>query len=93
MAGVMMASPEKSEAPRMPSTKTGAAALGKAFCASAMSARVPPSPLLSARIRNSTYLRVTVRNRAQSSRETMPITSCSMMPPAVWVWARDSRNA
>ena len=45
--------------------------------ASAIRDSVPPSPLLSARIKNSTYFAVTVKNRAQTSSETVPITVVS----------------
>ena len=58
----------------------GAARRPKADCASAISESVPPSPLLSARIRNSTYLAVTMKNKAQSSSETVPVTLCSLIP-------------
>ena len=50
-------------------------------CASAISASVPPSPLLSARIRKTTYLIVTMRISAQVISETTPRTASSASPP------------
>ncbi len=44
-------------------------------CANAISARMPPSPRLSARITRSTYLIVTIRISDQKIRERQPITS------------------
>ena len=88
----MIASPENSEAPRMPKIEMKAAQRPNALRASAVKASVPPSPLLSARIRNRTYLTVTVSNNAQSRSETMPMTSPSVAP-AEFRWASDSRNA
>jgi hypothetical protein len=46
-----------------------------------MSASVPPSPLLSARIRKTTYLMVTMRISAQVISETTPRTAISPPPP------------
>ena len=43
--------------------------------ASAISASVPPSPLLSARIRKTTYLIVTIRTSAQITSDTTPSTA------------------
>ncbi len=75
MAGVMMASPENSAAPTTPSRNTAPPRRPSACCASAISDSVPPSPLLSARIRKRTYFAVTVISSAQISSEMMPITS------------------
>ena len=65
IAGVMMASPENNAAPATPSRNTIFARRPtrrpSADCASAISDRMPPSPRLSARIRNTTYLAVTVK--------------------------------
>ena len=44
---------------------------------------MPPSPLLSARIRNTTYLSVTMRMSAQMSSEATPSTAARRSPPAV----------
>ncbi len=62
MAGVITPSPKNSPAPTMP-TIPSAARVESDFatrCASAISAIIPPSPLLSARITKVTYFRVTV---------------------------------
>src|ERR1700742_2961449 len=45
--------------------------------ARAIRARVPPSPLLSARIRKVMYLMVTIRVRVQITSETTPSTASS----------------
>ena len=86
MAGVMMASPENSAAPATPSRKISLERRPSAFCASAISDSVPPSPLLSARIRKNTYLSVTTMNNAQISSETMPTTSDSTTP-SFFMWS------
>ena len=59
IAGVMMASPENRAAPATPSRKAIALRWPSARWASAFSDRMPPSPLLSACMRNRTYLAVT----------------------------------
>ena len=46
--------------------------------ASAISASVPPSPLLSARSRISTYLAVTTKSSAQMISDRMPSTTGSL---------------
>ena len=51
-----------------------------ARCASAISATVPPSPLLSSRISTKTYFTVTMRTSAQKISEMMPITSARVGP-------------
>ncbi len=62
--------------------------------ASAISASVPPSPLLSARSRISTYLAVTTKSSAQMISDKMPSTTGSLAgalgPTAA---STDSRNA
>ena len=75
MAGVIIASPENSAEPATPSRKTAVVRLPNAVCASAFSDRMPPSPLLSACIRNSTYFAVTTISSAQMISDTMPTTS------------------
>ena len=92
MAGVMIASPENRAAPATPRKNTRAEEPFKTCCARAIRDSVPPSPLLSARIRNRMYLAVTVKNSAHSSRETVPITASSVRPAAL-EWASDSRSA
>ncbi len=51
--------------------------------ASAISDRMPPSPLLSARIRNSTYLAVTTISSAQMISETTPMICATPGPPSL----------
>ncbi len=80
IAGVITASPANSAAPVTPSRKMIFEPRPSDLRASAISDSVPPSPLLSARIRKNTYLRVTTMNKAQISSETMPITSDSTTP-------------
>ena len=67
MAGVIAPSPNSRQAPPMPiramtDRMRGLTALR---WARAISARMPPSPLLSARMTSSTYLTVTIRNSDQ----------------------------
>jgi hypothetical protein len=62
-------------------------ALGQVALGQAMSARVPPSPLLSARIRKTTYLMVTMSTSAQITRETTPSTASSLAPPEREWWS------
>ena len=62
----------------------------RARWASAMSASVPPSPLLSARMKKMTYLMVTNRVSVHSTSDTMPSTAVSS---GRWVWDRVSRIA
>ncbi len=64
-----------------------------AFRASAISERMPPSPLLSMRSRIATYLTVTIRNSAQRTSETVPITSSGVRMPSLRAGARASRKA
>ena len=59
-AGVIITSPRKSAAPIRPSSISSAAWPFAVFISSASSDNVPPSPSLSARSRNSTYLTVTM---------------------------------
>ena len=92
IAGVMIASPENSAAPATPRKNTRVERRPSAFCASAISESVPPSPLLFARNRNSTYLAVTVKNSAHRISETVPTTASPPKPRSL-VWASDSRNA
>jgi hypothetical protein len=61
--------------------------------ASAIKASVPPSPLLSARSRNRTYLAVTTISSAQMMSDRMPRMTGSvaaLLPPAA---STDSRSA
>ena len=62
--------------------------------ASAISASVPPSPLLSARSRISTYLAVTTKSSAQMISDRMPNTTVSFAGwPAPTAACTDSRTA
>ena len=79
-------------APQTPRKKTSVERLPMARWARAIRARVPPSPLLSARIRKKTYLTVTTRIRAQNTSETVPSTASSAVPP-LREWASASRMA
>ncbi len=78
IAGVIMLSPKKSEAPKMPSA-TNAIFVRRPpgmppRLISVISAMIPPSPSLSARITSSTYLRVTMIVTAQKISEMIPKT-------------------
>ena len=92
MAGVMIASPENSAEPATPRKKINSVRLPSALCASAISDRMPPSPLLSACIRNRTYLAVTVTISAQMISETTPMTSPGRRPPSL-TWDRQACSA
>ena len=90
IAGVMIASPENRADPATPSRNGIVARWPSARWASAFSERMPPSPLLSACIRNTTYFAVTTISKAQMISETTPITSGARSagslswPRAVW---------
>ena len=75
MAGVIIASPENSADPATPSRNAIIVRCPSARWASAFRDRIPPSPLLSACIRNRTYFAVTTIRSAQMMRETTPTTS------------------
>ncbi len=64
-----------------------------AFRASAISERMPPSPLLSMRSRIATYFTVTIMNSAQRISETVPITSSGSRMPSVRAGTSASRKA
>ena len=74
MAGVMIASPENKAAPATPIRNATIVRLPNAIWASALSESMPPSPLLSACIRNSTYFAVTTISSAQMISDTTPTT-------------------
>ncbi len=85
MAGVIIASPQNSAAPATPMRKAAVVGLPSAVWASAFSDRMPPSPLLSACIRNSTYLPVTTISSAQTISDTTPTISLTPRPePLKW---------
>ena len=60
----------------MPSSTIAPPPLPTARCASAISASVPPSPLLSARSRMTTYFSVTTTISAHRISESTPSTAC-----------------
>ena len=77
IAGVITPSPKNSDAPKIPRMPTAYAErepLGNVRCASAMSAMMPPSPSLSARMMMVTYLSVTTIISAQKISDRMPST-------------------
>ena len=90
MAGVIMASPKKRDAPASPTIKSpvrNTPATGRARDRSAI---VPPSPSLSAFMTKTTYLIATTRMMAQKTSESTPNTAASEGPPAA---LSDSLNA
>ena len=75
MAGVMIPSPYKSAVPKIPraTRRPALAATGPRFgMTSAVNARMPPSPLLSARITKSKYLMEMMMTKAQKASEQIP---------------------
>ena len=59
-----------------------------ALCARAISDSTPPSPLLSARMTNSTYFTVTTSSSAHSASDTTPMMAWSVIGSrAAWVIA------
>ena len=83
IAGVITLSPRNIEAPMTPTMKTKAVRRPSARLASAVSESVPPSPLLSARSRISTYLAVTTMISAHRMSDSTPNT----MPRLTgWSW-------
>ncbi len=78
IAGVMTLSPRNMEAPMTPRMKTKAVRRPSARLASAVSESVPPSPLLSARSRISTYLAVTVMSNAHTISDSTPRTTARL---------------
>jgi len=72
---VITASPKKSAALMIPSRTIAPAAFVTPRCANAISASVPPSPWLSARSRNTTYLSVTTTISAHRIDDSTPSTA------------------
>ena len=93
MAGVMTASPKNIEAPTTPSKNTTAVRRPNARVASAVKDRVPPSPLLSARSRMSTYLIATTTISAHRMSESTPNTMSRVSGPFSTAAATATRNA
>ena len=84
MAGVIMLSPKNSEAPKMPSAASTALARAPPGRArrriKAISAMIPPSPSLSARITSMTYVTVTMIITDQKISEMTPkMLSCDTL--------------
>src|SRR5512142_857063 len=84
MAGVIMLSPQNSDAPKIPSAASTASARlppGRARRRiKAISAMIPPSPSLSARITSRTYVTVTMIVTDQKISETTPkMLSCDTL--------------
>ena len=80
IAGVMTPSPKNRQAPAMPTRarplRIGVLAIPR--CARTMSARMPPSPRLSARITSNTYFTVTIRMSDQKNSDSTPMISRSV---------------
>ena len=85
MAGVIAPSPKNRQAPPMPIRPSAVRILTLTVWrwARAIRARMPPSPLLSARITRATYFTVTVRISDQKISDRMPSTSVRVTPTSV----------
>ena len=94
IAGVITPSPKNSAAPAMPITTTTQRprVVTLVRSANAISARMPPSPRLSARMMTMTYLTVTVSISAQNTRLSTPRISHRSIPPS-WKWSKEARSA
>ena len=93
IAGVITKSPRNMEKPMMPSTMTSGVRRPSARVASAISESVPPSPLLSARSRISTYFRVTTMISAHTMSESTPSTASRVTGPPSAAATTASRKA
>jgi hypothetical protein len=92
-AGVMMASPYSSAEPNRPimtSQRPAPFTPARIGVSSAVSARMPPSPSLSARIMKITYLIVTMMMSAQKMHDSTPRTlgSATVRPYSSWKLSR-----
>jgi hypothetical protein len=85
MAGVMIASPKKKEAPMIPKNNGSPPFFLKRLSISTTSERMPPSPRLSARIITKTYLMVTMVMTDQTKSDTTPKTAERTSPPALTI--------
>ncbi len=94
MAGVMTPSPYRSAAPKSPSRSSADRPFFEMsfWPTSAISARIPPCPRLSARMTNSRYLNVTTKVIAQKTRERTPSTF-SGVGATEWVPPKHSLSA
>jgi hypothetical protein len=84
----MMPSPYISAAPNKPMTTRARARSNPLAPASGISAKIPPSPWLSARITKRQYLMEIVMTSAHKISERTPIAASGVnRPPMVWVIA------
>jgi len=81
MAGVITASPYKKAAPAIPRTRSTRALRLATDWPSAIRAKVPPSPLLSALSSTRTYLRVTMSSIVHVMRDSMPTMAAKVPAP------------
>ena len=72
IAGVIIPSPRNSAAPKIPSVTSSATRAGRLRFSSAVSAMIPPSPRLWARMMNPAYLIETITISAQKMSEATP---------------------
>ena len=93
IAGVMTESPRNIDAPMTPRSRIKGVRRPAARVASAISDKVPPSPLLSARNSNSTYFSVTVTISAQTMSDKTPSTMSLVTPRSLLAASTASRNA
>jgi hypothetical protein len=75
IAGVITASPKKNAAPAMPSPSSRDTLPWATRWPSAIRAKMPPSPSLSARSSTTTYFNVTISVSAQRMSESTPTTA------------------
>ena len=95
IAGVIVPSPRNSAAPNRPSSISTRARAGSFAprSTSAISAMMPPSPLLPARMMNVTYLIDTTIISAQNTSERIPRTLCSETGTGWWAPPKTSFSA
>ncbi len=93
IAGVITASPRNMEAPTTPSRNTSVVRRPSARVANAVKESVPPSPLLSARSSNSTYLITTTMISAHRISDSTPSTMSRVTGPDSAAAFTASRNA
>ena len=84
MAGVIIPSPNRSAAPAMTRSATKPIPTAERFGSSARSARMPPSPRLSARMTKLTYFTETARMSAQRMSEMTPKMSARSSGTPGW---------
>ena len=79
IAGVMTPSPKNSAAPKIPSVTNSAPCATRLRCSSAVSAMIPPSPRLCARMMKPAYLIDTTTISAQKINDATPYTAAGVM--------------